>query len=104
MPSYLLSRESGPCCPCCSCSRILRQTLRLGSDWSGGMRDTLEAFTASGGNAAFFSGNTCCWQVRPEDRVDSGTAGSGETRTEARAFTCWKQWCKLALSPVRNLN
>ena len=99
MPSYLLSRESGPCCPCCSCSRILRQTLRLGSDWSGGMRDTLEAFTASGGNAAFFSGNTCCWQVRPEDRVDSGTAGSGETRTEARAFTCWKQWCKLAFPP-----
>eukprot|EP01046_Picozoa_sp_COSAG06_P060848 COSAG06_NODE_13108_length_1292_cov_1.421626_1_plen_141_part_10 len=30
-------------------------------DWSGGMRDTLESFTAAGGNAAFFSGNTCCW-------------------------------------------
>ena len=68
--------------------------LSVGHDeyWSGGMRDTLEAFTAAGGNAAFFSGNTCCWQVRPEDRVESGAMESGETRTEARALTCWKQW------------
>jgi hypothetical protein len=27
-----------------------------------------------------------CWQVRPEDRVET-SAG-----TEGRAFTCWKQW------------
>jgi hypothetical protein len=32
--------------------------------WSWGMRDTLDDFTAGGGNAAIFSGNTCFWQVR----------------------------------------
>jgi hypothetical protein len=30
------------------------------------MRDTVMAFVARGGNVAFFSGNTCCWQVRAE--------------------------------------
>jgi len=35
--------------------------------WSWGMRDALDAHTASGGNAAILSGNTCCWQVRFED-------------------------------------
>ena len=54
--------------------------LSVGHDeyWSSAMRDHLESFIADGGNAAFFSGNTCCWQVRSED------AG--------RALTCWKQW------------
>jgi hypothetical protein len=32
--------------------------------WSWGMRDTAEAFVASGGNIAFLSGNSVCWQVR----------------------------------------
>jgi len=42
--------------------------LSVGHDeyWSLGMRDTVEAFIASGGNAAFFSGNTSLWQVRIE--------------------------------------
>ena len=31
------------------------------------MRDNVEAFVASGGNVAFFSGNVCWWQVRFED-------------------------------------
>ena len=31
------------------------------------MRDHLEAFIASGGNVAFFSGNSVWWQVRSED-------------------------------------
>ena len=55
--------------------------LSVGHDeyWSTPMRDHLEAFIAKGGNVAFFSGNTCCWQVRSED------GGS--------AFTCWKQRC-----------
>ena len=35
--------------------------------WSAGMRDNLEAFIARGGNAAFFSGNSVCWQIRYED-------------------------------------
>jgi hypothetical protein len=39
--------------------------------WSWGMRDTLEAFIAGGGNVAFFSGNAVYWQVRFED---DGTA------------------------------
>ena len=41
------------------------------------MRDTLEAFIANGGNAAFFSGNSVCWQVRSED--------------DGRSLVCWKQ-------------
>lgn len=46
-----------------------RMFLSVGHDeyWSWGMRDAVEAFTGAGGNAAFFSGNTCYWQVRLED-------------------------------------
>ncbi|MEA2581179.1 MAG: hypothetical protein QOE83_2071 [Actinomycetota bacterium] len=46
-----------------------RMFLCAGHDeyWSWGMRDTLDAFTAAGGNAAILSGNTCYWQVRFED-------------------------------------
>jgi hypothetical protein len=42
--------------------------LSVGHDeyWTGGMRDTVEAFIGNGGNAAFFSGNTSLWQVRIE--------------------------------------
>lgn len=54
--------------------------LSVGHDeyWSWPMRDNLEAFITDGGNVAFFSGNTCCWQVRSEE--------------QGRAMTCWKQW------------
>ena len=43
-----------------------RLMLSVGHDeyWSGPMRDTVEAFIADGGNAAFLSGNTSFWQVR----------------------------------------
>jgi hypothetical protein len=53
--------------------------LSVGHDeyWSSPMRDNLEAFIANGGNVAFFSGNTICWQVRSED--------------DGHALTCWKQ-------------
>jgi hypothetical protein len=56
-----------------------RLVLSVGHDeyWSARMRDHLEAFIAKGGNVAFFSGNTCCWQVRSED--------------DGRALVCWKQ-------------
>jgi hypothetical protein len=59
--------------------KAYRLVLSVGHDeyWSGPMRDHLEAFVGGGGNVAFFSGNTCCWQVRSED--------------EGRALTCWKQ-------------
>ncbi len=57
-----------------------RLVLSVGHDeyWSSPMRDSLEKYIADGGNVAFFSGNTCCWQVRSEDN--------------GRALTCWKQW------------
>ncbi len=57
-----------------------RLVLSVGHDeyWSSPMRDSLEKYVADGGNVAFFSGNTCCWQVRSEDN--------------GRALTCWKQW------------
>src|ERR1700683_1728124 len=47
--------------------------LSVGHDeyWSRGMRDTVEGFIATGGNAAFFSGNTSLWQ--------GGGGGGGES-------------------------
>jgi hypothetical protein len=53
--------------------------LSVGHDeyWSAPMRDQLETFIAEGGNVAFFSGNTCCWQVRSEE--------------QGKALTSWKQ-------------
>ena len=53
--------------------------LSVGHDeyWSGPMRDHLEAYIAKGGNVAFFSGNSVCWQVRSEE--------------SGRALACWKQ-------------
>lgn len=56
-----------------------RLVLSVGHDeyWSAPMRDNLEQFIADGGNVAFFSGNTCCWQVRSEDG--------------GQALTSWKQ-------------
>ncbi|HEX5937384.1 MAG TPA: N,N-dimethylformamidase beta subunit family domain-containing protein [Actinomycetota bacterium] len=55
-----------------------RLFLSVGHDeyWSWGMRDAVEGFVAGGGNAAFFTGNTCWWQVRFED--------------DGRAMTCFK--------------
>ncbi len=46
-----------------------RLYLSVGHDeyWSSGMRDSVEAHVARGGNALFLSGNTCFWQVRFED-------------------------------------
>lgn len=42
--------------------------LSVGHDeyWSKEMRDNVEAFIRNGGNVAFFSGNTCWWQIRFE--------------------------------------
>lgn len=56
-----------------------RLVLSVGHDeyWSSPMRDHLEKFIADGGNVCFFSGNTCCWQVRNEE--------------QGQALTCWKQ-------------
>jgi len=56
-----------------------RLVLSVGHDeyWSAPMRDHLEAYIGQGGNVAFFSGNTCCWQVRSEE--------------DGKALTSWKQ-------------
>lgn len=53
--------------------------LSVGHDeyWSSPMRDHLERFINDGGNVGFFSGNTCCWQVRSSD--------------DGRRLTSWKQ-------------
>ena len=53
--------------------------LSVGHDeyWSAGMRDNLESFILKGGNVAFFSGNSICWQVRVED--------------EGRSLVCFKR-------------
>ena len=61
--------------------------LSVGHDeyWSKGMRDTVEAFIARGGNAAFFSGNTSLWQVRLED---DGTRRWSATRASSRTTRC----------------
>lgn len=52
--------------------------LSIGHDeyWSWGMRDSMEAYVAAGGNAAFMTGNAVYWQIRYED--------------EGRAMTCYK--------------
>ena len=59
--------------------KAYRLVLSVGHDeyWSAPMRDHLEKFIGEGGNVAFFSGNTCCWQVRSEDG--------------GKALTSWKQ-------------
>ncbi len=53
--------------------------LSIGHDeyWSASMRDNLETYIKNGGNVAFFSGNSVCWQIRCEDN--------------GRAQVCWKQ-------------
>ena len=58
-----------------------RLYLSIGHDeyWSAPMRDTVEAFIARGGNAAFLSGNTSFWQVRMEDQT--GASGDGPATT-----------------------
>ena len=60
--------------------------LSVGHDeyWSSKMRDNLEQYISDGGNVAFFSGNTCCWQIRNEDQGNSQVS--------------WKQ--RLVMDPI----
>lgn len=55
--------------------------------WSWGMRDSMEAFVAGGGNVAFMTGNAVFWQVRFED--------------EGRAMTCFK-YAAPSADPLRD--
>ncbi len=45
--------------------------LSVGHDeyWTAPMRDNVERYIANGGNVAFFSGNTCWWQITFDDPV-----------------------------------
>ncbi|HMI92885.1 MAG TPA: N,N-dimethylformamidase beta subunit family domain-containing protein [Polyangiales bacterium] len=58
--------------------------LSVGHDeyWSSGMRDSVEALIARGGNALFLSGNTCFWQVRFEDGGATMVGYKGRARRE----------------------
>ncbi|HXM18320.1 MAG TPA: N,N-dimethylformamidase beta subunit family domain-containing protein [Candidatus Tumulicola sp.] len=58
-----------------------RLFISLGHDeyWSLEMRDQVEAFIASGGNACFLSANTCYWQIRFD-------LSDGQ-----RSMTCYKE-------------
>jgi N,N-dimethylformamidase beta subunit-like protein len=57
--------------------RPYRLLVSVGHDeyWSDGMRDAVECFTAGGGNAAFFSGNTCWWRVVFHDDLTFSRVG-----------------------------
>src|SRR5204863_137072 len=50
---------------------------RAAENGTGPISDNLEKFIGGGGNVAFFSGNSVCWQVHSEDN--------------GRALACWKQ-------------
>jgi hypothetical protein len=52
-----------------------RLLVSVGHDeyWSKSMRDSVQAFTAGGGNVAFLSGNVCWWQIRFERNDDASS-------------------------------
>ena len=50
------------------------------------MRDAVEAFSARGGNAVFFSGNTAFWQVRLEDPTGRDGSGAAATMVGYKGF------------------
>ena len=49
--------------------KAYKLVISVGHDeyWSSPMRDQLEGYIGNGGNVAFFSGNSVCWQVRYEE-------------------------------------
>ena len=76
--------------------------ISLGHDeyWSLEMRDQVEAFIASGGNACFFSANTCYWQVRFDlsagqrtmicyKESEAGHSPDPERQDPSRVTTAW---------------
>lgn len=87
-PFIVWAEESGYEIDCCANLDLefhpellehYKLVLSIGHDeyWSAGMRDQLEAYIARGGNVAFLSGNSVCWQVRVED--------------DGRALVCYKR-------------
>ena len=75
--------------------------------WSWAMRDTAEAYIAGGGNIAFLSGNSVCWQVRFED--DGRTMVSYKADPESDPFFGTDQqhlvstlWCSALVGRPEN--
>jgi hypothetical protein len=54
-----------------------RLLVSVGHDeyWSDAMRAALDSFVSAGGNAAFFSGNTCWWRIVFHDEVTFSRVG-----------------------------
>jgi hypothetical protein len=50
--------------------------------WSWQMRDTAERYVERGGNIAFFSGNSVCWQVRFEDDGRTMVSHKGDPQSD----------------------
>jgi hypothetical protein len=68
-----------------------RLLLSVGHDeyWTGAMRRNVAAFVETGGNVAFFSGNTCWWRVH---LVDDNTAFACDKTASAGAGRKRDQW------------
>ncbi|HEV2370592.1 MAG TPA: N,N-dimethylformamidase beta subunit family domain-containing protein [Streptosporangiaceae bacterium] len=77
-----------------------RLLLSVGHDeyWSAPMRSNIESFIASGGNVAFFSGNTCWWRVH---LVDNDTAMVCAKDTACSGPDLW--WSGLAGDPENSV-
>jgi hypothetical protein len=75
--------------------RSYRLLLSTGHDeyWSPEMRQNVEAYRNSGGNVAFFSGNTCWWRIHFTDPDAAGIP---------TAFTCDKTLVNDSRFPVNN--
>ena len=68
-----------------------RLLLSVGHDeyWSEPMRRNVERFVESGGNAAFFGGNTCWWRVHVDAAGTSISCDKRKRPGEAEAFDQW---------------
>ena len=85
----------------CSTATACTSASGTTSTGPGRMRDTVERFVAAGGNAAFFSGNTCYWQVRITTRSHDLLQAPVRRRSLVRASTtpasprCGRiRWCR----------
>jgi hypothetical protein len=68
--------------------------------WSKEMRDTVEAFADAGGNVAFFTGNTCWWQVRFEDDLRTMVCYRDATQDPMRGADASRVTVEWSSAPV----
>ena len=71
-----------------------RLLLSVGHDeyWSAETRQNVERFIENGGNVAFFSGNTCWWQVQV---IENNTAISCDKSIHLSDSVPFDRWCRL---------